>query len=96
MDLLNPNYRNLRDIMLINSLQNVITNPIRQDAVLDPIVIPDDMHYLDARILSIPGPSCSKLKMSLMHIVWNYYGVKDSIMLVNDSLKFTSSDTQIC
>ena len=28
----------------------------------------------------IPGPSCSKLTMSL----------------VNDSLKFTSSDTQIC
>ena len=53
-DLLNPNYRNLRDILLINSLQNVITNPTRQDAILDPIVIPDDMHYLDAGILSIP------------------------------------------
>ena len=53
-DLLNPNYRNLRDIMLINSLQNVITNPTRQAAILDPIVIPDDMHYLDAGILSIP------------------------------------------
>ena len=53
-DLLNPNYRNLRDIMLINSLQNVITNPIRQDAILDFIVIPDDMHYKDAGILSIP------------------------------------------
>ena len=31
-------------------------------------------------IVSIPGPSCSKLTMSL----------------VNDSLKFTSSDTRIC
>ena len=40
--------------MLINSLQNVITNPTRQDANLDPIVIPDDMHYLDAGILCIP------------------------------------------
>ena len=39
--------------MLINSLQNVITNPTRQDAIIDPIVIPDDMHYLDAGIFSI-------------------------------------------
>ena len=84
MDLLNPNYRNLRDIMLINSLQNIITNPIRQDAVLDPIVIPDDMHYLDAGILSIPDnisdpkvtylilPFQYNLQGSFTRLVWLY------------------------
>ena len=41
----------------------------------------DSVDYLDAVIsTSTFGPSCSKLTMSL----------------VNDSLKFTSSDTQIC
>ena len=34
----------------------------------------------NAKELRCPGPSCSKLTM----------------LLVNDSLKFTSSDTQIC
>ena len=36
--------------------------------------------YFCGNTRKIPGPSCSKLTMSL----------------VNDSLKFTSSDTQIC
>ena len=35
-DLLNSNYRNLRDILLINSLQNVITDATRQE---DNIII---------------------------------------------------------
>ena len=51
-DLLNPNYHNLRDIMLINSLQSVIANPTKQDAILDPIIIPDDMYYLDGGVFS--------------------------------------------
>ena len=83
-DLLNPNYRNLRDIMLINSLQNVITNPARQDAILDPIVILDDMHYLDAGILNIPDnisehkaiyvilPFQYNLQGSFTRLVWLY------------------------
>ena len=36
--------------------------------------------YQTKDVQGVPGPSCSKLTMSL----------------VNDSLKFTSSDTQIC
>ena len=37
-------------------------------------------HLIKGYLCVIPGPSCSKLTTSL----------------VNDSLKFTSSDTQIC
>ena len=54
-DLLNSNYRNLRDILLINSLQNVITDPTRLDAILDPILIPDDMAYIDAGVINTPA-----------------------------------------
>ncbi|MCG7877681.1 MAG: reverse transcriptase domain-containing protein [Candidatus Thiodiazotropha endolucinida] len=53
-DLLNQNYRNLRDIILVNSLQNVITHATRQNAILDPILIPDDMRFLDAGTFNIP------------------------------------------
>ena len=53
-DLLNLNYRNLRDTLLINWLQNVITDATRQAAILDLIIIPEDMSYMDAGVLSIP------------------------------------------
>ena len=70
--------------MLINSLQNVITNPTRQDAILDPMVILDDIHYLDVGILSIPDnisdhkatyvilPFQYNLQGSFTRIVWLY------------------------
>ena len=54
-DLLNSNYHNLRDILLINSLQNVITDATRHDAILDPILIPDDMAYVDAGVINTPA-----------------------------------------
>ena len=48
------------------------------------VFLKDNLHEvsdpLKGKIRKISGPSCSKLTMSL----------------VNDSLKFTSSDTQIC
>ena len=37
-DLLNINYRNLRDILLSNSFQNIISEPTRGRALLDPIM----------------------------------------------------------
>ena len=41
-DLLNPNFHNLKDVLLINSMTNVITEPTRQQAILDPIIITED------------------------------------------------------
>ena len=49
-DLLNLNYRNLRDTLLINSLQNVITDATRQAAILDPIII--DLYGIDGDLLN--------------------------------------------
>ncbi|MCU7958324.1 MAG: endonuclease/exonuclease/phosphatase family protein, partial [gamma proteobacterium symbiont of Bathyaustriella thionipta] len=54
-DLLNPNFHNLKDVLLINSLTNVITAPTRQQAILDPVIIPEDFPFLDSGTLDIPN-----------------------------------------
>ena len=50
-DLLNDNFRNLRDILLTNSLQNIIQVPTRGRALLDPILVSDDLTAYDSGVL---------------------------------------------
>ena len=50
-DLLNPNMYHLRNFLLLNPKINIISEPTRQQAILDPIIIPDDMEYLDSGII---------------------------------------------
>ena len=50
-DLLNPNYHNLKDILILNSLNNVISQPTRHLALLDPIIIHNHMSFLHQGIL---------------------------------------------
>ena len=38
-DLLNPNMHHLKDFLLLNSLHNIISEPTRQLALLDPIIL---------------------------------------------------------
>ena len=40
-DLFNPNFRKLKYILNINSLQNVISEPTRLNTLLDPILVPN-------------------------------------------------------
>ena len=54
-DLLNPNFHNLKDVLLINSMQNSISDPTRQHAILDPIIIPEHLPFLDSGTISIPS-----------------------------------------
>ena len=54
-DLLNINYRNLRDILLSNSLQNIISEPTRGRALLDPIIVPNDFTAYDSGVLPTPN-----------------------------------------
>ena len=42
---------NLRNLLLLNSMINIISEPTRQQAILDPIIIPDDMEHLDSGII---------------------------------------------
>ena len=54
-DLLDMNYRSLRDILLINSMQNVISDVTRQNTILDPIIIFDDMPNIDFGVIDTPN-----------------------------------------
>ncbi|MCG8094922.1 MAG: endonuclease/exonuclease/phosphatase family protein [Candidatus Thiodiazotropha endolucinida] len=47
-DLFNDNYQNLKELILLNSLQNTVTVATRQSALLDHIIIFDDMQFLDS------------------------------------------------
>ena len=49
-DLLNRNVHNLKD-----SMQNSISDPTKQHAILDPIIIPEDLPFLDSGTISIPS-----------------------------------------
>ena len=63
-DLLNENYHNLRDILLSNSLQNVINVPTRETALLDPIIISDNLVTYDCGV--IVNPTIYLITMLLM------------------------------
>ena len=53
-DLLNPNMHNLKDVLLFNSLYNTISEPTRQLALLDPIILHEDMSPLTQGIIRVP------------------------------------------
>jgi len=54
-DLLNPTLRKLKDVIVLNSLQNTITEATRQNSLLDPVLIPIDMKYIDSGIIQNPS-----------------------------------------
>ena len=49
-DLFNPNMHNLKDVLLLNSLHNIISEPTRQLALLDPIIVHEDISTLSQEI----------------------------------------------
>ena len=49
-DLNNKNVHHLTDILTINTIHS----PTRQHAILDPIIIPDDMPFLDSGTIDVP------------------------------------------
>ena len=57
-DLLDPYVHGLKDVMLLNSLVNVISDPTRINSLLDPItcIINDDLNFLDAGTIKVPAP----------------------------------------
>ena len=78
-DLLNPNMHNLKDVLLLNSLQNIITQQTRQLALLDPIILHEDMLPLNQGIINVP-PEISDHSTTFLHVPfekskykWNVY-----------------------
>ena len=53
-DLLNNAFHNLKDIIIVNSMMNVINVPTRGNSLLDPILIPSDLEYSDCGTYLLP------------------------------------------
>ena len=53
-DLLKDNVHNLKDTLVLNSMINVINSPTRQNALLDPILIPVDMEVSESGTIALP------------------------------------------
>ena len=53
--LFNPNMHNLKGVLLINSLQHIIAERTRQLALLDPIILHEDMTPLNQGIIKVPS-----------------------------------------
>ena len=70
-DLLNPNMHNLKDVLLLNSLNNIISEPTRQLALLDPIIVHEDMSTLSQGIIQVPN-EISDHCATYVHIPFEY------------------------
>ena len=45
---------NLKDVLLLNSLHNITSEPTRQLALLDPIILHENMSPLNQEIIRVP------------------------------------------
>ena len=70
-DILNPNNQNLKNVLLINSLNNIITEPTRGRALLDPILISFDQTVLDSGTLQVP-PDISDHRATFLTLPFEY------------------------
>ena len=70
-DLLNPNMHHLKDVLLLNSLHNIISEPTRQLALLDPIILHNDMSQLNQGIIKVP-PDISDHCATYVHLPFEY------------------------
>ena len=70
-DLLNPNFHNLKDLLLLNSVETVIDEPKRQQAILDPVIISDDLPFLDSGTITDPS-TISDHKATYARIPFQY------------------------
>ena len=72
-DLLNPNMHNLKNVLLLNSLHNIISEPTRQLALLDPIIFHEDMSTLSQGIIQVPNEKVTTvLLMYIYHLNTHY------------------------
>ncbi|MEW8341721.1 MAG: hypothetical protein AB2708_17895, partial [Candidatus Thiodiazotropha taylori] len=70
-DLLNVSFHNLQEILIINSLQNVIAEPTRGRALLDPVIVADDCVVYNAGTICNPS-DISDHKATYLYIPHDY------------------------
>ena len=81
VDLFNQNFHNLVNVLTTNSLQNTIQTSTRQQALLDPIIIPEDLALLDSGTIPTPA-SISDHKATFIRIPFPYTWQKSYQRLV--------------
>ena len=69
--LLNVNNHNLKNVLLVNSLKNIIIEPTRGCALLDPVITSFDQTILDSGVLNIP-PNISDHSATYITIPFDY------------------------
>ena len=70
-ELLSPNVHNLKDILILNSLDNNFSQRTRQNGLLDPIIIHNYMSFLHQGILVIP-PDISNHHATYVYLPFQY------------------------
>ena len=70
-DLLNDNKHYLKDVLLINSFHNIINEPTRGHALLDPILTPLEYPILDKGVFDLP-PLISDHKAPFITVPFDY------------------------
>ena len=95
-DLFNPNMHYLKDVLLINSLHNTITEPTRQLTLLDPIILHEDMTPLNQGIIKVPSEISDRCA-TYVYLPFEYQGTVNeaSSLYTNASNKFAKCAYQI-
>ena len=64
-------YRTIGPLVLLNLMKNVITEPTRQHAILDPIIIPEAFPFLDSGTIGVPD-HISDHKATYINLPFHY------------------------
>ena len=70
-DVLLSNNYNLKNVLLVNSLRNVISEPTKRRALLDPIIVDFDQTVLDYGVLSVSS-EISDHKATFIEVPFEY------------------------
>ena len=62
----------LKDVFLLNSFHNIISEPTHQLALLDPIILHDDMSPLNQGIINVL-PDISDHCATYVSCTWNFH-----------------------
>ena len=62
----------LKDVLLLNSLHTIISEPTCQLALLDPIILHEDMSQLSQCIIKEPSEISDHCGATYMHIPFEY------------------------
>ena len=70
-NLLNTNMHHLKDVLIPNSVHNIISEPTRQLALLDHIILHEDMSPVNQGIIKVP-PAISDHCATYVYLPFEY------------------------